>query len=265
MNAVTPDLLSAIIEISEKASDEILKFYNIDYDVEVKDDLTPVTSADVAAHKLITKALKKLTPDIPILSEEDSEISFDERKTWKSYWLVDPLDGTREFIKKNGEFSVNIALISDQKSILGVIFVPVTRVCYYATQGNGAFKKTEAKTEKLSVRKTQRDSLVVAGSRSYRDSSLDNFLKNVGEYEIISMGSSIKSCMVAEGKVDIYPRLGPTSEWDTAAAQCIVEEAGGSITDTSLKPLRYNTKDSLLNPHFLAFADQKFNWLEFLE
>ncbi len=264
MNAVTPDLLSAIIDISEKAADEILKFYNADYDIEEKDDLTPVTSADLAAHHLIVDALSTLTPDIPVLSEEAAEISFDERKTWETYWLIDPLDGTREFIKKNDEFSVNIALISGQESVFGVIFIPVTRVCYYAIKGQGAYKKTAAETTKISTKKTQRDCLVIAGSRSYQDASLHDFLKKIGQYEIINMGSSIKSCLVAEGKVDIYPRLGPTSEWDTAAAQCIVEESGGFITDTAFKPLRYNTKDILLNPHFLVFADDNFDWRPFL-
>jgi len=264
MNVVTQELLHAVIDISEKASDEILTFYDTDFNVEVKDDLTPLTSADLAAHNYITEALTQLTPHIPILSEEAANIPFDVRKTWETYWLVDPLDGTREFIKKNGEFSVNIALISGHEAILGVIYLPVTRVCYYASKGNGAYKKTNSETIKISVKQTQRDAMIIAGSRSYRDSSLDSFLEKIGKYEIISMGSSIKSCLVAEGKVDIYPRLGPTSEWDTAAAQCIVEESGGSITDTSLQPLQYNTKDVLLNPHFLVFADDSINWLEFL-
>ncbi|MDH3327277.1 MAG: 3'(2'),5'-bisphosphate nucleotidase CysQ [Gammaproteobacteria bacterium] len=264
MSIATKDLLPAVIKTSEEASDIILGFYNSDFSVEEKDDQTPLTSADTAAHHCIVNALLELTPGIPVLSEEDSKIPFDERKTWSTYWLVDPLDGTREFIKKNGEFTVNIALISDHNPILGVIFVPVTGDCYYATKGNGAYKITESETTKLSVKNTTRDSIVVAGSRSYRDSSLDNFLSNIGSYELISMGSSLKSCLVAEGKVDIYPRLGPTSEWDTAAAQCIVEEAGGFITDTSLKPLRYNTKDILLNPHFLAFADDSIDWLDLL-
>ena len=264
MKYVPQNLLPSIIEISENAADEILKFYNVDYDVEVKEDLTPVTSADLAAHNLINNALIKLTPDIPVLSEESSSIPFEERKKWETYWLVDPLDGTREFIKKNGEFSVNIALISNHKPVLGVIFIPVTRTCYYASSGHGAYKRTKSEITKISVKETQRDSIVIAGSRSYRDSSLDTFLKNIGNYEIISMGSSIKSCLVAEGKVDIYPRLGPTSEWDTAAAQCIVEESGGAITDTSLQPLSYNTKDILLNPHFLVFADNSVNWPGFI-
>jgi len=257
-------LLPAIIEISEQASEEILKFYKTDLNIEEKQDHTPLTAADLAAHQTIVNALTKLTPDIPVLSEESAEISFEERQTWDTYWLVDPLDGTREFIKKNDEFSVNIALISDHCAILGVIFVPVSRDCYYATKNNGAFKKTADGSSKISVKRSNVGSLIIAGSRSYRDNTLDDFFKNIGNHELICMGSSIKSCLVAEGRVDIYPRLGPTSEWDTAAAQCIVEEAGGHITDTSLKPLRYNTKEELLNPHFLVFADDQINWASYL-
>jgi len=264
MNVAIQNLLPSIIEISEKAAGVILKFYNSDFSIKEKDDHTPVTSADIAAHQCITQALSELTPNIPVLSEEDAGIPFHIRKSWDTYWLVDPLDGTREFIKKNGEFSVNIALIQNQKSILGVIYIPVSGICYYASQSNGAYKRVSSQTTKINVRPCERDSIIIAGSRSYRDSSLDNFLSNIGRYEIISMGSSIKSCLVAEGKVDIYPRLGPTSEWDTAAAQCIVEEAGGYVTDTSLQPLRYNTKDILLNPHFLVFSDNRINWCDFL-
>lgn len=264
MNDVIQNLLPRIIEISEKASQEILKFYKTDYDVKEKDDNTPVTSADIAAHDCITCELTSLTPDIPILSEEAANIPFNERQLWDTYWLVDPLDGTREFIKKNDEFSVNIALIINHTPVLGVIYIPVTDTCYYATAGNGAYKKTLKETFQLNVKSSQQDKIIVAGSRSYLDASLDNFLNKLAHYEFIRMGSSIKSCLVAEGKVDIYPRLGPTSEWDTAAAQCIVEEAGGYLTDTSLKPLRYNTKDILLNPHFLVFADKNINWLRYL-
>lgn len=264
MNINLTKILPAIIEISEQAADEILKFYKTDFDVEQKTDQTPLTAADLAAHTFIVNALTKLTPNIPVLSEESATISFEVRQTWDTYWLVDPLDGTREFIKENDEFSVNIALISNHSSILGVIFVPVSRDCYYATKDNGAYKKTAEGEFKISVKSSDVKSLTIAASRSYLDNTLDNFFKKVGDHEKICMGSSIKSCLVAEGKVDIYPRLGPTSEWDTAAAQCIVEEAGGHLTDTALKPLRYNTKKELLNPHFLVFADDQIDWLDYL-
>jgi len=259
------DLLQPTIVIAENAAAEILKIYRSDFDYQQKSDNTPLTAADLAAHKLIAESLTNLTPDIPILSEEDAGIPYETRKNWDTYWLVDPLDGTREFIKRNGEFTVNIALIKKQLPVLGVIHVPVSGNCYYAVKNSGAFKlEKNGQPQPLNVRKASASSIHVAGSRSHLDNSLDTFLSNLKQYEITKMGSSLKSCLVAEGKVDIYPRLGPTSEWDTAAAQCIVEEAGGFITTTDLKPLRYNTKDSLLNPHFLVFGDKSHDWPAYL-
>ncbi len=218
----------------------------------------------MAAHHSIVNGLTALTPNIPILSEEDAEIPYEKRQQWDQYWLVDPLDGTREFINRNGEFTVNIALIKKQSPILGVIYAPVSGICYYATKGTGAFKLEDGKIQAISVQKASFDKVRVGGSRSYLDQSLRFFLSNLASYELTKMGSSLKSCLVAEGKLDIYPRLGPTSEWDTAAAQCIVEEAGGFITTTDMKPLRYNTKDSLLNPHFFVFGDERINWPSYL-
>jgi len=262
------NLLPEIISLTKQASEEILKFYHSDttsLDVQHKDDNTPLTAADLAAHNTILNGLTRLTPNIPVLSEEDANTPYDQRKNWGKYWLVDPLDGTREFIKRNGEFTVNIALIEDQKPILGVIYTPVTNVCYYAAKGSGAFKlEPNSDPCAISVRKTSLKKVHVGGSRSHLDSSLNNFLHNIANYELTKMGSSLKSCLVAEGKLDIYPRLGPTSEWDTAAAQCIVEEAGGFITTTDMKPLRYNTKESLLNPHFLVFGDDSIHWPSYI-
>ena len=254
-------LCQDIINIAQLASKEILTVYNTEFDVTSKEDKTPLTEADMAAHHVIADSLAKLTPDIPILSEESVDIPFTTRQQWHTYWLVDPLDGTREFVKRNGEFTVNIALIKDHKPVLGVIHTPVSGVCYYATTDNGAFKKLpDEPAVKISTRSKAAGRTLVAGSRSHRGDSLKAFLEKIGDYEIVSMGSSLKSCLVAEGKVDIYPRLGPTSEWDTAAAQCIVESAGGSIVDLSMQPMRYNTKDSLLNPHFLVIGDTGFDW-----
>ena len=259
------DLLNPAIALAENAAVEILKIYRSEFVYQQKADNTPLTEADLAAHKTISEGLAKLTPDIPILSEEDANIPYETRQSWKSYWLVDPLDGTREFIKRNGEFTINIALIENQLPVLGVILVPVSGTCYYATKNGGAFKVIKhGKPESISVRNVPNDRIHVAGSRSYLDNSLDNFLSNLENYELTKMGSSLKSCLVAEGKVDIYARLGPTSEWDTAAAQCIVEEAGGYITTTDLKQLRYNTKDSLLNPHFLVFGDKSHDWPSYI-
>lgn len=266
MNKSVNDLLQPVLSIAEKAGKVILDIYNSGYDVEKKDDNTPLTTADTAAHNLIVAELAKLTPDIPIISEEQADIPFEIRKSWTRYWLVDPLDGTREFIKRNGEFTVNIALIEHHYPILGAIYVPVSGVSYYAIKNQGAFKKSKnSEPHKIKVREVTNDEILIAGSRSHRDTSLDDFLERIGDHQIISMGSSLKSCLVAEGKVDIYPRLGPTSEWDTAAAQCIVEEAGGHLTNTDLQRLKYNTKDSLLNPHFLVFGDDSIEWLRYLE
>jgi 3'(2'), 5'-bisphosphate nucleotidase len=259
------ELLQPVIDLAEDAGRRILEVYNTDFDVEHKDDRTPLTEADLAAHRSIVAGLSILTPDTPILSEESATIPFDKRSSWKTYWLVDPLDGTREFIKRNGEFTVNIALIHEHEAVLGVIYTPVSGLTYYACKGNGSFKKEPGgEPHPIKVVPEKRNPLMVAGSRSHQGDSLRAFLANTGNHEIINMGSSLKSCLVAEGKVDIYPRLGPTSEWDTAAAQCIVEEAGGQLTDTSMEPLRYNTKDCLLNPYFFVFGDTSLDWSKYL-
>jgi len=264
MPSTLKQLRQEVIGIAELASEKILEIYNTEFDVTKKDDNSPLTEADMAAHHTITDGLKKLTPEIPILSEESATIPFSTRQQWHRYWLVDPLDGTREFVKRNGEFTVNIALIEDHQPVLGVIHTPVTGVCYFASNDDGAYKKLpDQAAEKISTRSKQPEHTLVAGSRSHRGDSLNAFLEKIGSYEIISMGSSLKSCLVAEGKVDIYPRLGPTSEWDTAAAQCVVENAGGKLVELSMQPMRYNTKESLLNPHFLVIGDVNYDWAQY--
>ncbi len=266
MNTRPQAYLKNIIALAQQAGEKIMEVYSREFDVTHKDDNTPLTEADLAAHNTIVAGLKALSPEIPILSEESAKIPFSTRQTWNRYWLVDPLDGTREFIKRNGEFTVNIALIENHEPILGVIDTPVTGICYFASRGNGAFKLTPKNTraQRIHTRKKQPIKSVVAGSRSHSGETLKNFLAKIGEFEILSMGSSLKSCLVAEGKADIYPRLGPTSEWDTAAAQCIVEEAGGRIVGLDMQPLRYNEKKSLLNPHFLVIGDTHYNWAKYL-
>lgn len=264
---MSSELINDIIDLSIEAGQRIMEIYNTDFDVEKKLDNTPLTAADMAAHHTIVDGLRRLTPDIPILSEESADIPFAERSQWQRYWLVDPLDGTREFVKRNGEFTVNIALIDNHESVLGVVYAPVTGDIYYAARGMGAFKTTadhRGKATAIHTRRKTADSTIIAGSRSHRGDSLEAFLQKLGNYEIISMGSSLKSCLVAEGRADLYPRLGPTSEWDTAAAQCVVEEAGGRITKTDMQPLRYNTKDELLNPYFLVIGDPDFDWAQYL-
>lgn len=258
------ELIQPIIQIAYQAGRRIMEIYDQGFEVEEKSDHTPLTEADIAADSTITQGLKELTPGIPILTEESDSIPFCEREKWPLYWLVDPLDGTREFINRTGEFTVNIALIKDSKAVLGVIYAPVVGCLYYASRGMGAFKKNELDDPvSIQVRKCPKK-VIVAGSRNHRSDEFNRFIEKLPEYEVLSMGSALKSCLVAEGVADIYPRLGPTSEWDTAAAQCIVEEAGGQITDTNMQALRYNCKDLLLNPHFFVFGDNSINWSEFL-
>ena len=259
-------LLDSVAELAQKAGEKILAVYNSkDFSVEEKDDKSPLTAADLASHHAIVNGLRALTPAIPILSEESASLPYAQRSRWQRYWLVDPLDGTREFIKRNGEFTVNIALIDDGVPVLSVVHVPVSGVTYLACQGQGAFKQQAGgPRQPIKVRKLTEGPVMVVGSRSHRGESLNQFLDKLGAHEMVGMGSSLKLCLVAEGAADIYPRLGPTSEWDTAAAQCVVEQAGGFVTDTSMKPLRYNTKDSLLNPFFLVFGDNSRDWSLYL-
>jgi 3'(2'), 5'-bisphosphate nucleotidase len=260
------ELVNPVCEIAKQAGAEIMKIYSEGYDIQEKNDRSPLTTADIASHTLIINRLKNLTPDIPILSEESNTISFEERSSWKNYWLIDPLDGTREFIKRNGEFTVNIALITEHSSSLGVVYIPVQDISYFASRNHGAFKQINNRSPKnISVRSSSPDKRpTICGSRSHAGKSLQALQNKIGEYELISMGSSIKMCLVAEGAADIYPRFGPTSEWDTAAAHCIVTEAGGEIVNTVLEKLPYNTKDSLLNPSFLAIGDMNQQWRDFL-
>jgi len=258
-------LLATVKLLSIQAGEAIMGFYQSDFEVKQKSDSTPVTAADMAAHDIIVAGLEKLTPDIPVLSEESTAIDFSVRSSWSRYWLVDPLDGTKEFVKGNGDFSVNIALIDNHAAILGVIYCPVSETMYIATKDGGAFKSIKDQDlESICVAKMTQKNVRIAGSRSHIGPSCQDFLGNFKSYRLIRVGSSLKSCLVAEGLMDVYPRFGPTSEWDTAAAQCIVEEAGGMLVDTTLKPLRYNTKDSLLNPFFIVVGDKEVDWLSYL-
>jgi 3'(2'), 5'-bisphosphate nucleotidase len=258
-------LLDPVAELARVAGGKILEIYNSEFAIEEKADKSPLTAADMASHHAITEGLQALTAGIPVLSEESASLPYSERSTWQRYWLVDPLDGTREFIKRNGEFTVNIALIENGVPALGIVHVPVSGVSYLGCRGKGAFKQEPGgKRRPIRVRKLGAGPVMVVGSRSHRGDSLNRFLENIGEHEMVGMGSSLKLCLVAEGAADIYPRLGPTSEWDTAAAQCVVEQAGGIVTDTDMRPLRYNTKDSLLNPFFLVIGDASRDWSQYL-
>lgn len=266
MSSDPKKLLDTVNQIAQAAGKRILEVYATDFDVEQKEDNSPLTQADMAAHETIVSGLEKMTPDWPVLSEESAKIPYHERASWQRYWLVDPLDGTREFVKRNGEFTVNIALIDDHKPILGVVYVPVTGVIYFAAVGSGAFKGLPGHSPApIRVRSCPTYRLTVVGSRSHAGESVQQFIKGLdGEVDLVSIGSSLKICLVAEGEADIYPRFGPTSEWDTAAAHCVVEQAGGYLTDMQLQPFRYNTKESLLNPYFLVFGDADKEWSRYL-
>ena len=255
------------VDIARDAGRAILAIYEAGFDIQEKEDKSPITDADMASHNLIIDRLGALTPEIPILSEESTRPPFEERARWETYWLVDPLDGTREFIKRNGEFTVNIALIHRHKSIIGVINVPVLNTDYYGWLGGGSFKAEDgAAAESISVKKLNPgEKLTVVGSRSHGSEMLQNYMAKLGDVDILRMGSSLKFCLVAEGRADIYPRLSPTSEWDSAAAHCIVEQAGGYITRTDMSPHDYNTKDSLLNPFFIVFCDDSHDWSQYLD
>lgn len=251
--------------IATRAGAKIMEIYGRDIAVSRKDDQSPLTEADLAAHGLICAELAALTPDIPVLSEESSGVPWEERSAWRRFWLVDPLDGTKEFISRNGQFTVNIALIEDHEPVIGVVHVPAQDRCYVAWRGGGTHLRGPEGRRRVHARPTRAGNLVLAGSRSHASPEQVRFFAALGDdVQVISMGSSLKFCLVAEGKVDLYPRFGPTSEWDTAAAQCVVEQAGGVVTRLDLEPLRYNTRPGLLNPHFLVMGDPGFDWAPYL-
>jgi len=255
------NLLDPVLAISRQAGAAILEIYaRADHAVQEKHDTSPLTAADTAAHHLITAALQRLTPDYPVLSEEEADIPWAVRQQWTRYWLVDPLDGTREFIKRNGEFTVNIALVDQGVPVLGVVYAPVLDLLYCGVQGGGAWKvSAEGRDAIRTAVVASGQTLRVLASRSHRGEQLDAWLaalqQNFPALEILSMGSSLKICLVAEGSADIYPRLALTCEWDTAAAQAILEAAGGVLVDLQFRPRRYNQQAELLNPFFLALGD----------
>ncbi len=248
-------LLGSAEEIARKAGAAIFQIYGSEFSVTEKEDQSPLTEADCAAHHIIKDALLRVTPDIPILSEEDVQ-SFGGPNQDGRYWLVDPLDGTKEFIRRNGEFTVNIALIEKEKPVIGVVFAPVLNILYGAARGAGAFKRSSNQPRQmLGVQSRMKGQpWRVVGSRSHAGDSLAHFLKKLGEHELLSMGSSLKFCLVAEGRADLYPRFGPTSLWDTAAAQCVLEQAGGHVVQLSGRPLSYAQPSIVVNPFFIAQA-----------
>ncbi len=250
-------LKNNLVTLAHQAGNAIMEIYQKDFEIYDKLDSSPLTEADLAAHHILVNGLNKLEPRYPVLSEESDENIKRKRYDWNTYWLIDPLDGTKEFIKKNGEFTVNIALIQNGKAIIGVVYAPALDTLYFGEASKGAYKQ-EGKSEKIpiQVREKPKDTndYIIVGSRSHQSEEFKTFIQDYPGAEIVSMGSSLKLCLVAEGKADIYPRLGLTSEWDTAAAQAVVEAAGGQvIRDDNSLPLIYNTnKDTLLNPFFIV-------------
>jgi 3'(2'), 5'-bisphosphate nucleotidase len=258
------ELIEPIVALATEAGQAILEVYATDFDVQEKSDESPLTQADLASHNCIVAGLKQLTPDIPIISEEDGLPTFEERRQWQRYWLIDPLDGTKEFVNRNGEFTVNIALIDSHRPVFGVVYVPVQDKTYLGCEGHGAELRESGSVTPIRVADASSTPVRIVGSRSHRGSSLDTFLERLGETDMVPMGSSLKFCVIAEGRADIYPRLGPTSEWDTAAAQAVVEQAGGKVLELDGRPLSYNAKEDILNPWFVVIGAADHDWLALL-
>jgi 3'(2'), 5'-bisphosphate nucleotidase len=269
-----PEMLEALITIAQDAGAAILEIYGReDLGVESKSDNSPLTAADLAANKVILAGLQAVAPLVPVLSEEDEALPFSERQLWKRYFLVDPLDGTKEFINRNGEFTVNIALVDDGVPVLGVVYVPVLNVLYAGFSPAGqppvAFVERDGSRQEIQVRPlaprlVAGEPLAVVASRRHSSPEMAlcmaSLAKHFAEVETVNMGSSLKLCLIAEGAADLYPRLAPTSEWDTAAAHAVVSAAGGEVVDADLEPLRYNRKAGLLNPYFYVLGDKTFDW-----
>lgn len=261
-------LLPNVLSLAQTAGDAIMAVYNTaDFNVDMKADNSPLTQADLNAHKVLEPGLLALIEGVPVLSEEGELPDWATRKSWNRYWIIDPLDGTKEFIKRNGEFTVNIALIENGEPVLGVVWVPALNIGYSGVKGAGALKYEKDGSRPIHTRKMHArngDPVAVVASRSHGADAVDALLTKIGaqlgEVQLKNMGSSLKLCLVAEGAADLYPRLALTSEWDTAAAQAVVEAAGGLVLTDKLAVMRYNTKDDILNPFFHVIGDPSFDW-----
>ncbi|MBQ4846638.1 3'(2'),5'-bisphosphate nucleotidase CysQ [Pseudoalteromonas sp. MMG005] len=251
-------LLEPCITLAAQAGAAILEIYkNDDIGAREKSDKTPVTLADIAANEVLMAGLQQLTPDIPIMSEETPIPELSQRASWHRYWLLDPLDGTGEFILESGDFAVNIALIENNKPVLGVIYWPTENTTYYAVHGSGAFKRSATQDTQIYVSKP--NNLTVAVSRRQKLEVVSQFIER--QFDTVALGScSLKACIIAEGQADCFLRVGPTGEWDTGASQVIVEEAGGCITDAEFNPLTYNQRESIENPDFIVMGHQDWPW-----
>ena len=254
--------VDGVLAACDTARVAILDIYeNDDFSVEMKADDSPLTRADLASHRILVDALGRLTPDIPVLSEESAATAFEARRDWPRLWVVDPLDGTREFIKRNGEFTINVALVENHRPVLGVIAVPALDRSYVGIPGRGAFVRTGTDDRRpIRTRRPPADPPVVLGSRSHGTPRSEAYFEAIGPHERLARGSALKFCAVAEGEADFYPRLGPTSEWDTAAGDALVHAAGGRVTLPDGDELRYNARATTLNGDFLVSGDPTVNW-----
>ena len=256
------DLARAVGICARDAGRAILEIYAGSFSVQHKADASPLTAADLAAQRVLLQGLARLAPGVPVLSEEAAAAPWSQRQAWPRYWLVDPLDGTREFVKRNGEFTVNVALIEDHRSVLGVVHAPVSGGLAWAVAGEGAWQQdTPTRVPRPLRTRTAPAHPLLACSRSHGSAEEAQMLARLGPHRRLELGSSLKFLRLADGTADVYLRIGPTSEWDTAAAQCILEQAGGAVLDLRGNTLDYNRKDSLLNPSFIAVADPARDWL----
>jgi len=261
------ELTLAVEKVARAAGAEIKRCYEQGkFESFTKDDQSPVTSADYAANEIICAALKKLTPLIPILSEESTEQHIAQRQDWSRYWLIDPLDGTQEFIANSDDFAVAIALVDNHRPILGVIYAPMHDRCYMASIGKGAYRRDREGLSPISINDTPKDKIQIAVSLRQSTDTVLSRVSSDFDYELVAMGSAtLKACLVAQGGADFYMRIGPTGEWDTGAAQCILHEAGGDITDLSLQRLTYNLRDTLTNPNFVVCGDLSLPWAKIIK
>jgi 3'(2'), 5'-bisphosphate nucleotidase len=248
-------LAAGLMPIVARAGEAIMRIYAGGFTVQHKADESPLTLADLESQRVILAGLQALTPDVPVLSEESAQAPWEVRRRWHELWVVDPLDGTREFVKRNGEFTVNIALVSRHEPLLGIIAAPAREVVYWGGRDLGAFRRRGGGTEERVHTAPPANPLRVVGSRSHASAATAAYLARLERFETTSIGSSLKFCLVADGSADLYPRFGPTAEWDTAAGQAVLEAAGGRVTRLDGRRLLYNCRENLLNGDFVAYAD----------
>jgi 3'(2'), 5'-bisphosphate nucleotidase len=250
-------ILPDVVKVADAASEKVLHIYESNFKVEYKEDQSPITAADIASHEVIIHGLRNISRDIPILSEEGKSIPWEERRHWHRFWLIDPIDGTKDFTQRTGEFTVNIALIENGEPVMGVVTAPALKEAYWGVVGEGAYKRDRTgKVHRIRVAEPKEVKRVVA-SKNHLNEETRQFIDTLGEHELVQAGSSLKFCRIAEGHADIYPRLGPTCEWDTAAAHAVLLAAGGRIETLEGEPLKYG-KEDVLNPFFVAAGSWYF-------